>query len=156
MRYSTQQAIDDLWQRFNQAPASATGESFHKSDALLQHMYKNEATSGGTKHKVHWALPSMPHESICKCCWARCAGFYDFTQNNVNSTFRAMLSLFNKQVSTAKNERLKAGTDGSRGRLASGNKAASGRKALTVQAFLQTWQREGQARPGEVQCSTVR
>ena len=50
LRYATQLAIDDLWNQFNKAPASATGESFHKGDALLQYMYTNEATSGGTKH----------------------------------------------------------------------------------------------------------
>ena len=140
LRYATQLAIDDLWNQFNKAPASATGESFHKGDALLQYMYTNEATSGGTKHKVLWALPSAPHEQICKCCWARCAGFYDFTQNNVNSTFRATLSMFNKRLSTAKRETLQAGTDGSHARLASGNN--SGKKALAVQAFLKTWMAE--------------
>ena len=140
LRYATQLAIDDLWKQFNKAPASATGELFHKGDALLQHMYTNEATSGGTKHKVLWALPSAPHEQICKCCWARCAGFYDFTQNNVNSTFRATLSMFNKRLSTAKRETLQAGTDGSHARLASGNN--SGKKALAVQAFLKTWMAE--------------
>ena len=126
LRYATQLAIDDLWKQFNKAPASATGESFHKGNALLQHMYTNEATSGDTKHKVHWTLPSAPHEPICKCLWARCAGFYDFTQNSVNSTFRATLSMFNKRLSTAKRETSRTGTDDSCGRLASGSR--SGKK----------------------------
>ena len=39
-----------------------------------------------------------------------------------------------------KRESLRAGTDGSRGRLAPGSH--SGKKALTVQAFLQTWMAE--------------
>ena len=53
MRYATQLAIDDLWNQFNKPPASETGEYFHKGDALLKHMYKNEASSTGSKHKVY-------------------------------------------------------------------------------------------------------
>lgn len=139
MRYATQLAIDDLWNQFNKPPASETGEYFHKGDALLKHMYKNEASSAGSKHKVHWALPSEPHEPICKGCWSRCAGFYDFTQDKPNSTFRTVLSLFNKRIATARNERLNVSTDGSR-EQSSGNN--SGRKALAVQSFLKTWMAE--------------
>ena len=51
-----------------------------------------------------------------------------------------MLSMFNIRISTAKHETLRAGTDGSRGHLAS--ESHSGKKALTVQAFLQTWMAE--------------
>ena len=53
LRCATQLAIDDLWKQFNKAPASATGEFFHKGNALLQYMYTKEATSGDTKRKVH-------------------------------------------------------------------------------------------------------
>ena len=48
--------------------------------------------------------------------------------------------MFNKRFSTAKRENMRAATDGSCGRLASGS--LSGKKALTVQAFLQTWMAE--------------
>ena len=46
--------------------------------------------------------------------------------------------MLNKRLSTAKRKTLRAGTDGSRGRLASGSHSGE-KEALTVQAFLQTW-----------------
>ena len=140
MRYATQLAIDDLWKQFNKPPATEGGDAFHKGDALLQYMYKNEATLAGAKHKVHWALPSQPDKSICKCCWSRCAGFYDFTQNAPNATFRSILSMFNKRITTAKKERTNTSADGCNNDLPTSNK--SGRKALAVQVFLKTWMAE--------------
>ena len=62
------------------------------------------------------------------------AGFYDFTQDNVNITFRATLSMFNKRLSTAKRETSRARTDGSCGHRALGY--SFGKQNIDIASFF--------------------
>lgn len=140
-RYKTQQGVDELWHKFNKPPVSSANRrnntaepAFKKGDALLQHMVVHDSKSTGSKRKVRWFLPSAPTVSICKVCWARCAGFYDHKTNSVNQTFKKVASLFNKDITSAQEESTAGDNSSSQGIQAP--------KATAVLSFLQRYLQE--------------
>ena len=87
------QAVGELWSLFNSAEAG-----FLKGQALLDYLWTHwePPRSGRKRITFLWRLPGYVTGTICQKCWGFAAGFLDKKTGNMNATFQAMLSKFNK------------------------------------------------------------